>query len=293
MGALIGIIIAVGSMVLGFVAMGGKLLVIWQPWEYLIIIGIGVGTFIAANSMYVVKDTAKAVGEAVLNKVPSREDNIAILQVMYALLSELKKSKNAAEKHYDAPHESPIFQQHPNILKNSELTEFICDYARLMSMSNDTKPHEIEGLMEHDINTRRKDSLKPYNALTTVGDALPAIGIVAAVLGIVKAMGAINQSPEILGALIASALVGTFAGIFISYVLVSPLAIKVKATREKQIRVYAIVKQSFIAYLNGAAPLIAVEYGRKGIGSDSRPSIDEVETATMSRNNAPASEAAA
>ena len=126
----------------------------------------------------------------------------------------------------------------------------------------------------------QRDRTKPYYSLNTVSEALPALGIVAAVLGIVKALGAIDQSPAILGGLIASALVGTFGGIFISYAFLSPLANKVKATREKQTRVYVIVKQALIAYMNGALPQIAVEHGRKGISVEYRPTIDEVEAAT-------------
>lgn len=282
MGALIGIILAFACMLGGFFAMGGKLGVLWQPWEYVIIIGIAAGTFIAANPLYVVKDTGKACVEAIFNKVPTRDDNVAILHLLFSLLSVLKKSPKEAEPHFDTPSESKLFLEHPRILANKELTEFISDYGRLIAIGNgNTKPHEIEGLMEQDINTRRKDALKPYYALNSVAEALPAIGIVAAVLGIVKAMGAISQSPEILGALIASALIGTFAGIFIAYALVAPLATKVKSTREKQIRIYMIVKQAYVASLNGANPMIAAEYGRKGISPEARPTIDQVENATL------------
>lgn len=283
MGAILGIIIATACMLGGFVAMGGKVGVIWQPWEYLIIIGIGVGTFIGANSMYVVKDTGRAIMEAMFQKYPKRDDYIAVLQIVFALFTLMKKAKSEVERHVENPHESEIFAAHPAILKNQELTDFICDYARLITMAVDPRPHEIEGLMEHDIHTRRKDSLKPYQALSTVGDALPAIGIIAAVLGIVKAMGAISQSPEILGSLIAAALVGTFAGIFMSYVLVAPLALLVKGTREKQIKLYMVVKQAYVSFLNGAAPQIAIEYGRKGISPETRPSIDQVQDAAMAR----------
>lgn len=263
-------------------AMGGKLAVIWQPWEYVIILGISVGIFIVANPMYVVKDTGRACVEAILGRVPNREDNITTLRLIYTLLSEMRsKPRNVVEPHVDKPEESEIFKQYPTILKDQELTHFICDYARLIVIGN-AKPHEIESLMENDINTRRKDALKPYLALNSVAEALPALGIVAAVLGIVKAMGAISQSPEILGSLIGAALVGTFAGIFISYVIVSPLANKIKNTREKQVRVYGMVKQSLIAYLNGAAPMIAIEHGRKGISAETRPTINQVEDAAIS-----------
>ncbi|MGO4573391.1 flagellar motor stator protein MotA [Microvirga sp. 2TAF3] len=282
MGALFGLIIAIGSLVGGFMAMGGKLGVIWQPWEYVIILGIAIGTFIIANPLGLVKDTGRASIEAITGRVPKRSDYLAILGLLYALLRELRsKPRNEVEGHIDTPNQSEIFTAFPSVLKDKELTLFICDYVRLIIIGN-ARPHEIESLMEHEITTHKKDSLKPYFAINTVAEALPALGIVAAVLGIVKAMGAIDQSPEILGALIGAALVGTFAGIFISYALLSPLSLKIKSTREKQTRVYIIVKQALIAYMNGALPQIAIEHGRKGISSEYRPTIDEVETATTS-----------
>lgn len=286
MGAIFGLVVALACMLGGFSAMGGKIAVIWQPWEYVIILGIAIGTFMVANSMHVAKDTGKASLDAILGRYPTRQMNITILHLIFNLLSQMKKlARNEFEAHIEAPEASSIFQAHPEVLKNKELTQFICDYCRLILIGK-ARPHEVEGLMEGDIEIRRKDALKPYAALTSVADSLPALGIVAAVLGIVKAMGAINQSPEILGSLIASALVGTFAGIFISYALVAPLAAKVKTTREKQMRLYFVVKQSLIAHMNGALPLLAVEHGRSGISLESRPTMNEVQDATLAGDSA-------
>jgi chemotaxis protein MotA len=287
LGVLIGFAVAIGSLVSGFVAMGGHLAVIWQPWEYVIICGIAIGTFIIANPMSLVKDSGKAAAEAISGRVPKRDQYLAILSLLYALMRELKnKPRNEVEAHIDAPEDSEIFRSFPSVLKDKELTLFICDYARLIIIGN-ARPYEIEALMDEEIGTLKRDRLKPYYSINTVAEALPALGIVAAVLGIVKAMGAIDQSPAILGGLIASALVGTFGGIFISYAILSPLALKVKATRDKQTRVYVIVKQTLIAYMNGALPQIAVEHGRKGISSEYRPTIDEVEAATTSGGGKP------
>jgi len=280
LGVLIGLVVAIGSLVSGYVAMGGHLSVIWQPWEYVIICGIAIGTFIIANPMSLLKDTGRASLEAIKGKVPKRDQYLAILGLLYALLRELKnKPRNEVETHIDTPEQSEIFRAFPSVLNDRDLTLFICDYVRLIIIGN-ARPHEIEALMEEEIATLKRDRTKPYYSISTVAEALPALGIVAAVLGIVKALGAIDQSPAILGGLIASALVGTFVGIFISYAFLSPLANKVKATREKQTRVYVIVKQALIAYMNGALPQIAVEHGRKGISVEYRPTIDEVETAT-------------
>jgi chemotaxis protein MotA len=189
------------------------------------------------------------------------------------------KTRAEVEAQIDMPENSPVFTQAPSVLANRDLVSFICDYARLIIMGN-ARTHEIEALMDEEIETIRYDKLKAYHALTVVGDGLPALGIVAAVLGVVKAMGAIDQSPEILGGLIASALVGTFAGIFFSYAVVAPVATQVKLVREKRLRMYVIVKQSLLAYMNGAMPQVAIEYGRKTISAYDRPSIDEVEQHT-------------
>jgi chemotaxis protein MotA len=196
-------------------------------------------------------------------------------------MRELKtKSRSEVEAHIDNPQESTVFQAYPTVLKNYALTHFICDYCRLIIIGN-ARSHEIEALMDEEIQTIRADSLKPYHAMTAMGDGFPAIGIVAAVLGVVKAMGALDQSPEILGGLIGAALVGTFLGIFMSYCVVGPIATKIKVVREKNNRLYIIVKQTLLAYMNGSLPQVAIEFGRKTISAYDRPSIDAVEQSTM------------
>lgn len=174
-------------------------------------------------------------------------------------------------------------------MKKEDLTHFICDYCRLIIVGN-VRSHEIEALMDEEIHTIARDKLKPYHAMVSISEALPALGIVAAVLGVIKAMGALDQSPEVLGHLIGAALVGTFAGIFFSYGVVGPIAAKIKSTREKNNRLYIVVKQTLLAYMNGSLPQIAVEYGRKTISAYDRPTIDVVEQETMA--SAPTQQAA-
>ncbi|MGX1101220.1 flagellar motor stator protein MotA [Amorphus sp. MBR-141] len=278
MGVLIGLVVGIGSMAGGFMAMGGHIGVIWQPFEYVIIGGIALGTFIIANPMSVIKDTGKGVVEALKGAGPKKADYLALLGLLYSLMRELRsKPRNEVEGHIDNPSESSIFQHYPKIYKDSYLTHYICDYVRLILIGN-ARSHEIEALMEQEISTIKKHKAKPYSAVSSVAEALPAIGICAAVLGIVKAMGAIDQSPEILGHYIGSALIGTFVGIFSSYAMLSPLATKIKTTREKQCQPYIIVKQTLIAYMNGALPQIALEHGRKTISAAERPTIDDVES---------------
>ena len=281
MGILIGIVITLGCVLGGFMAMGGHIHVLVQPWEAVIICGAALGTFVVANPMKTVKDTGKAMLEAFKQSVPKEQEYLETLGVLHSIMRELRtKSRNEVEAHIDNPEESAIFQAFPTVLKNHDLTHFICDYCRIIIIGN-ARPHEIEALMDEEIHTIRADKLKPYHAMVAVGDGLPALGIVAAVLGVVKAMGALDQSPEILGGLIGAALVGTFLGIFLSYGVVGPIATQIKTVREKRNRLYVIVKQTLLAYMNGSLPQVAIEFGRKTISVYERPSIDAVEQSTM------------
>ena len=281
MGILIGLVVTLGCVLGGFMAMGGHIEVLVQPWEFVIIVGAALGIFLVGNPMPTVKDTGKALLEAFKNSVPAEAEYLETLGVLHSLMRELKtKSRSEVEGHIDNPEESTVFQSYPIVLKNKDLTSFICDYCRLIIIGN-ARSHEIEALMDEEIQTIRQDKMKSYHALVSVGDGLPAIGIVAAVLGVIKAMGALNESPEVLGHLIGAALVGTFLGIFLSYGLVGPIAAKIKSVREKRNRLYIIVKQTLLAYMNGALPQVALEFGRKTISAHDRPTIDAVEQQTL------------
>ena len=289
----LGLIITMACMLGGFVAMGGHVGVIWQPWEFVIIGGSALGTFIVANPMKTIKDTGAGLKEAFTNYAPGRQQYLEVLGILYFLMRELRsKPRNEVEEHIDNPDQSPLFQRFPSIAANRDLMTFICDYFRLIIIGN-ARTHEIESLMDEEINTVRTDKQKPYHALVAVGEGLPALGIVAAVLGVVKAMGALDESPEVLGHLIGAALVGTFAGIFLSYAVITPLANKIKTLREKQLRSYVIVKQALLAFMNGAMPQVALEHGRKTISVYERPSIDDVEQIALSSSAAASGEPAA
>lgn len=288
---LIGLVVTLGCIGGGFVAMGGHLGVLWQPWEYIIILGSSFGTFIVANPLKVIKDTGVGVVDALTDASPKKETYLDILGCLFQLMRELRtKPRSEVEAHIDNPAESPIFSAFPKVLKNDSLVTFICDYFRLILMGN-ARTHEVESLMDEEIQTMRADKLKAYQALTAVSEGLPALGIVAAVLGVIKAMGALNESPEVLGHLIGAALVGTFAGIFFSYAVFTPIATQIKIVREKRMKQYIVVKQTLLALMNGAMPQIAVEHGRKAISVSYRPSVDELEQQTLSAGSANATTA--
>jgi chemotaxis protein MotA len=279
---LFGFIVTIGSLLGGFTALGGHISVIWQPWEFVIIAGMALGIYIVANPWKVVVDTGAATIEALTVAVPKQRDYLDLLGLLHALMREVRnKGRNEVEAHIDDPQSSDIFSSFPTVLANDALLHFVCDYFRLIVMGS-ARPHEIEALMDEEIETIVRSKMKPYKSLMMVAEGLPALGIVAAVLGVIKAMGAIDQSPKLLGGLIGAALVGTFAGIFLSYGLVAPLAHKIKMVREQRCRLYIIVKQTLLAFMNGALPQIAIEHGRKMIGPGDRPSIDVVESETIS-----------
>ncbi|MBB3963281.1 flagellar motor stator protein MotA [Rhizobium metallidurans] len=282
MNIIIGLVITTGCIIGSFMAMGGKVGALFQPFELVIIGGAGIGGFVMANSMKVIKDSLKSIGEAFKYAVPKEREYLDVLSVLYSLMRDLRtKSRNEIEAHIDNPAESPIFQAAPTLLKNKSLVNFICDYVRLIIIGN-ARSHEIEALMDEELNTILSDRLKPYHALTTMGDSFPAIGIVAAVLGVIKAMAAINEPPEVLGHLIGAALVGTFLGILLSYSVCAPITAQIKTVRTKQHRLYVIVKQTLLAYMNGSVPQVALEYGRKTISESDRPTIDAVEQEMIS-----------
>ncbi|MCW2274948.1 flagellar motor stator protein MotA [Rhodoblastus acidophilus] len=280
MNFVIGLAISFGCMLGGYVAIGGHLHTLMQPYEFLILGGAALGIFVVQNPMPVIKDSGAAIMEAILSKGPKQKDFLDLLTLLHALMREMRgKSRGEVEAHIDNPSESPIFQAHPKILGNKLLTNFICDYCRLIIIGT-ARSFEIEALMDEEIQTLTYDKLKPYNSLNSVSDGFPALGIVAAVLGIIHAMGALDQGPEVLGGLIGASLVGTFSGIFASYGILGPLAALIKTTRTKMLRQFVLVKQTLLAYMNGAMPQIAVEFGRKTIPAKERPTIDEVESET-------------
>ena len=287
MNLIIGLVLGAGSLVGGYVAEGGRIGVLWQPFEFMIIGGIALGVFVMGNPFSTIVDTFRGALQAVTNAVPKRKDFLALLSLLFALMRDLRtRPRNEVEAHIDDPTNSELFKHFPSVLKDKELTQFVCDYVRLIIIGN-ARSHEIEALMEQEIVTVRKHKTKPHASMTTISEALPALGICAAVLGIVKAMGALDQSPEILGEYIGAALIGTLTGIFWSYAVVSPLAQLIKHTREKQCQPFVIVKQTLLAFMNGALPQIALEHGRKTIATGERPSIDEVESEAISNTPPP------
>jgi len=275
----IGTLVVLASVLGGYAAMGGKLTVLWQPFEGVIIVGAAVGAFIIGNPKTVIGRTAKALGHAFKGPRHDKDTYLELLSLMYQVFK-LAKSKGmlALEQHIENPDDSEMFAQFPTFHNDHHFVTFLCDYLRMISLGTEN-PHEIEALMDEEIETHHHELAQVSSAVQTMADGLPALGIVAAVLGVIKTMGSITEPPEVLGKLIGGALVGTFLGVFIAYGFIGPLATSLKATYEAETKYYQCMKAGLLAYLGGHAPAVAVEFARKALLSDVRPSFYEVEDA--------------
>lgn len=278
--ALLGFILVFGSVLGGFAAMGGNLWVLWQPWEIVMIVGAALGAFVIANPRSVIRDTLQSCRAALRGKPHSKAEYLELFSLLYMLFKIGKADLRRLENDLDNPTGSTFFKNFNFVAQNPKNARFIADYFRLVLLGS-TKSHEMESLLETEIDSIDQELNRVPNALNVMADSLPALGIVAAVLGVIKAMGSINEPPEVLGMLIGGALVGTFLGVLLSYGMVGPLANAIRARNEQELAYYVAIKTSIIAFLNEYPPQICAEYGRKTIAADVRPAFEEVEKATQ------------
>jgi chemotaxis protein MotA len=276
---IIGSVIVLASVLGGYLANGGNLLVLFQPFEVLIIVGAAVGGFITANRKPVLNATLKAVPALLKPEKYDREAFLELLSMLYAVFR-LAKTKGplVLEQHVERPDESSLFQRFPRFQADHHAVTFLCDYLRLITLGTDNH-HEMETLMDEDIETAQAEEHAVVSAVQTTADGLPALGIVAAVLGVIHTMGSITEPPAVLGHLIAGALVGTFMGVLLSYGFVAPIASAIKARGAAEERYYLCMKAGILAYMQGYAPSVAVEFARKALNTDVRPTFYEVEEA--------------
>lgn len=283
----VGFIIILVCVFGSFVISGGKFEIIMHalPHELMAIGGAAIGAFIVGNSMATVKKAGAGIMRSFKGSRWKPTDYKDLLTMMFGILSTFKKGgATALEPHLDKPEESDLFKPYPTILKDHHLVEFICDYLRMMTV-NFEDPHQIESAMEADIEKHHHEEAGPQHALQIMADGLPAIGIVAAVLGVIKTMGSIDQPTEILGAMIGGALVGTFLGVLLSYCVVGPLAAKLLETIEADSKPYSIVKTAIVAYAQNQPVPVAVEIARRMTPSAYAPTFQQLETALDEAKN--------
>ncbi len=274
---LIGYAVVAGAVFGGYALMGGSFGVLFQPVELLMIGGAAVGAFIAGNNGKSIRAT---FAELLLLLRTSRFDRQLYMDLLALLFELLAKARRDGmmklESDVDEPAASAIFSRYPAIMAERRLLEFICDYLRV-AISGNTEAHEIEALMDHELQTMRDEGEVPMHCLARVSDALPALGIVAAVMGVVHALGSADLPPAEMGALIGHAMVGTFLGVLIAYGFVAPLASLMSHKVSESMKAYECAKVTLLASLNGYAPQMAVEFGRKVLYSSERPSFSELD----------------
>lgn len=264
----------------GYLAAGGKMGIILKslPFEFTMIGGAAAGAFVISNDIAAIKHTMKDLGKVFKGPKWKPEDYRDLLCLLFELIKQARQNAVALEEHIENPNDSTIFLRYPNILADREAIELICDTLRSASMNYDD-PHQVEEVLEKRMEANLHHALHSSHALQTVADGLPALGIVAAVLGVIKTMGSIDQPPEILGKMIGGALVGTFLGVFLAYGLVGPFSAKVKTVVEEDAHFYQLIREVLVANLYNHSVNICIEVGRQNTPGHHRPSFTDLETA--------------
>ncbi|HET7267172.1 MAG TPA: flagellar motor stator protein MotA [Oleiagrimonas sp.] len=274
---LIGLIIVLLSVFGGYAMSGGALGPLYQPEEFIIIVGAALGSFVAANNGKAIMATVKTASRLKRSKKYNHDMYMELMSLQYKLLTKMRREGVLGiEKDVENPAESPLFSDYPRVAEDPLLMAFLTDYLRLM-VSGNVDPFELDELMTHEIDTWEYDARIPVDALSKVGDALPAFGIIAAVMGVVKALSNADAGVALMSAMIAHALVGTFAGILLAYGVVNPIASRIDRQVHEAERMLQCIRVTLLATLNGYAPQLALEFGRKALNAAERPTFDELE----------------
>ncbi len=277
---IVGIFLTMAMVFGGYLLAGGKMAVILHslPFEMMMIAGAAVGSYLLSNDSHVLKATLGGLVRAFRGPKWTAQDHQDVLCLMFQLLKVARENPVALEQHIEQPAESTIFAAYPRLLADGHIVSLIADTLRSASLNYDD-PYQVEEMLSRRIATMREDEMHVPHALQSTADALPALGIVAAVLGVIKTMGSINEPPEVLGQMIGGALVGTFLGVFLAYGFVAPLAVRLGAVIKQDLGFYDVIKSVLIAGLHQHATNLCVEVGRQAVPDHVRPSFDELETA--------------
>ena len=288
--AIVGILLVFGAVIGGFLMEKGHIQVLIQPAELIILGGAAVGTLLTANPMHILKGILSGLTGIMRGSQFGKPRYLNTLKMMYQFLNKVRKEGLlSVENDVEKPQESAIFNNYPEFLKDHHARDFVCDTLR-MAITGGVEPFDMDQMMELDMEVHHHDATQPISALSTVADALPGLGIVAAVLGVVITMGALGGPPEEIGHKVAAALVGTFLGILMCYGVVGPLSSNMAKTAEEHNSYLHVLRVLLLSFLKGSAPMIAIEMGRRAIPAHVRPSFDEME---KSCKNQPAEAAAA
>ena len=275
----VGMLVVLGAVLGGYMMHGGEVGVLIQPSEFVIILGAGLGSVLISTPIKVVIQILQSLTKVLAGATVSKAQYFELLSVMYELFQMARKDGQLAlEPHIEDPEKSSLFAKYPGFIKNHHAVHFLADTVRVI-LAGGVAPHDLEALMDTDIETHHEESAQPSTVLAKVGDAMPGLGIVAAVLGIIITMGAINGPPEEIGHKVAAALVGTFLGILVSYGFLQPIAAAIENMHNNEARYVLALKAGLLAFASDAPPIVAVEFARRAIFSDVRPSFKEMEEA--------------
>jgi len=276
--ALVGILLVFTAVLGGFLLERGNPWVLMQPAELLIICGSGIGIVLVANSPAVIRKMARGVVQVFRPKAHDAQSFLRHLRMLYEVFvySQRLGGIMQLEPDVEDPAKSPIFSNHPDFLRDHATRDFVCDSLRMLVIGV-TSPHELNELMDLDIDVQRRGRQEPVNALSSVAEALPGLGIVAAVLGVVITMEAIGGAPETIGQKVAAALVGTFLGILLCYGVVGPLASRLENLSEAHVQFLQVLRIAIVAFARGSSPILAIEYARRSIPAEVRPTFIEME----------------
>lgn len=277
--AIIGALVVLSSVIGGYLWNGGNLHVLFQPSEYLIIGGAAIGGFIIASPMKVIKAVIGGISSILSGKAYSKADYMEVLMLMSEIFSKIRKEGLVSiEADVDNPHESKIFSNYPKFLKNHHAVDLVADTLRTV-MTTSIAPHELESLLDTELEAHHEELMIPSKSVNNVADALPGLGIVAAVIGVILTMAKISEPPAVLGHSIGAALVGTFLGVLMCYGFVGPMARNLEHIANEDKEYLNVLKVALVAFVGGAAPQIAVEFGRRVIPGNVKPTFVEVEEA--------------
>jgi chemotaxis protein MotA len=281
--AIVGIVLVFVSIITGFLMEKGHIMVLLQPAELLIIAGAATGTLLVANPIHIIKGVAAGLAGVLKGTPFGRERYLNTLKMMYQFLNKVRKEGLlCVEMDVEKPSESSIFKNYPEFLSDHHAVDFLCDTLRT-AITGGVEPFDMDQMMELDMEVHHHAAMQPIDALSTVADALPGLGIVAAVLGVVITMGALGGPPEQIGEKVAAALVGTFLGILLCYGVVGPLSANMRKTADEHNEYLHVLRVLVLSFLKGSAPMIAIELGRRAIPAHVRPSFDEMEKGCKSK----------
>jgi chemotaxis protein MotA len=275
--AIVGILIVFGAVIGGFLMEKGQLAVLVQPAELLIIAGASIGTLLVANPLHILKEIVAGVLGVIKGKQIGKERYLTTLRMMYQFLNKVRKQGLlSVEDDVEKPEASAVFKEYPEFLRDHAARDFLCDTLR-MAITGGVEPFDMDQMMELDMEVHHRGATLPVAALSSTADALPGLGIVAAVLGVVITMGALGGPPEEIGHKVAAALVGTFLGILLCYGVAGPLAANMAKSADEHNEYLHVLRVLMLSFLKGSAPIIAIEMGRRAIPAHVRPSFDEME----------------